>query len=128
MPKNKPVFSFMWEGVAVGVNDRYLYRTSKVLNPAYAGFMADIALRCLVDNPWPASNPIDKKLFIRWTQVISAGRDADSLIKPLFDGIEKSGVITNDNKLRNGSWITIDKKRGQFDRITVSAYLLEDQE
>ena len=128
MPKNKPVFSFMWEGIAVGVNDHYQYRTSKVLNPAYDRFMDDISAVCRAANHKLVQHPISGKLFIRWTQVISAGRDADSLIKPLFDGIEKSGVITNDNKLRNGSWITIDKKRGQFDRITVAAYLLEDQE
>ena len=128
MPKNKPVFSFMWEGIGVGNNDHYQYRSSKKLAPGYDKFMEDISMTCRMANRGLLEHPISGKLFIRWTQVISAGRDADSLIKPLFDGIEKSGVITNDNKLRNGSWITIDKKRGQFDRITVAAYLLEDQE
>ena len=128
MPKNKPVFSFMWEGIAVGVNDHYQYRTSKVLNPAYDRFMDDISAVCRAANHKLVQHPIAEKLFIMYTQVISAGRDWDSLAKPLCDGIEKSKVITKDNKIRNANVITIDKKRGQFDRITVAAYLLEDQE
>ena len=128
MPKNEPVFSFMWEGQAVGVNDRYKARTSKTLSPAYVSFKDYIAWQARADNPGLASNPITRKLFVRITQVISAARDADSLIKPLFDGIEQSNIITNDNKIRNFNVITLDKERGQFDRITVAAYLLEDQE
>ncbi len=128
MPKNEPVFSFMWEGIAVGVNRRYADMRSKRLNPEYAAFKANIAWACRTSNHGLVNNPIASKLFVRYAQFISASRDWDSLAKPLCDGIEDSGVIANDNKIRNVSVITIDKKRGQFDRITVKAYLLEDGE
>ncbi len=124
MPKNEPLFSFVWEGDAAGNNQRYKSRSNKHLSEVYAGFMDDIAMCCRAANPGMAARPITRKLFVLLYQNIHPARDADSLVKPVFDGIEKSAVIGNDNKIRNFNVITTDKEPHSFDRIEIKAYLL----
>jgi Holliday junction resolvase RusA-like endonuclease len=118
MPKSKPLFSFVWKGRAVGVNHRYADKGSKRLNPAYTNFKHEIRFACTGNPPTIYTG----ELWLRITMHIDPARDSDSLLKPLFDGMEehnitKLGCIKNDNQIRGYSVSTYPHKRGEQDRI-----------
>ena len=118
--ESKTVFSFAWEGTAVGINDKPNRGNAKVNNPAYNLFIDDIAFTCRAAT---RARGIERRLFIEIRQLIDRARDADSLVKPIFDGIERSAVIADDNQLRDFSVSTFDKERGRLDQIQVIARL-----
>ena len=121
----EPLFSFVWEGKAVGVNNRYVGKTKKVLSPGYRKFKESIAWIAMVQNRRSAKTY--DLLYLRISMRISKMRDSDSLLKPLFDGIEASKVLLNDRQIRGYTVMTFDKKRGETDRIEVKAYLFEGE-
>lgn len=136
MPENEPLFSFTWEGKAVGANHQFADKRSKRLNPAYAAFKHEIRTACSVRHEsmgglLPIIYPVP--LFLRINMYIDRMRDSDSLLKPLFDGLQfdpfsKLGVIKNDRQIRGYTVITFPHKRGAADRIELKAYKWESAE
>lgn len=130
MPENKPLFSLDWSGTACGVNDRYAGKRSKVLSPEYRTFKASLAGFLQTQTKL---RDYTGKLLLSIRQTIGASRDADSLIKPLFDSLESSNlcglpvrpVIKNDKQIRAYSVMCFDKPRGAPDHIRLKAYPLE---
>ena len=133
--KNDPIFSFTWEGRAVGANHQFADKRSKRLNPGYANFKDLIRIACSIRQEsmgglLPLIYP--KPLFLYINMYIDAMRDSDSLLKPLFDGMEydprtKLGVIRNDRQIRGYIVMTFPHKRGEPDRIEVKAYDLDGE-
>jgi Holliday junction resolvase RusA-like endonuclease len=121
----KVLFEFEWFGKAVGVNRRYVGRQYR-LNPAYRGFKTDLAFMCLSQNMGLSRSPSHSDIQLLVTLKISSNRDADNLIKPLFDAIQASGVIKNDKQIRQYNVHTLNKKRGAPDVIHVTAWALEE--
>lgn len=116
--KSSPLFSFTWEGKAVGKNGKFLGRSSKVLSPKYRAFVADIADTC-----WANTPARDYGRAVRLEITISSSlRDAHNIEEPLFDGIEASGVIANDSQIKSHSLTALPHKRGAPDRIEVKAF------
>jgi Holliday junction resolvase RusA-like endonuclease len=108
-------FSFTWHGRACGVNKRYVNR-SYALSTEYRRFIAGIMLACRIQNPCvKATGDIELDIQL----AVSPSRDSDSLIKPLFDGIERSGVIANDRQIKRYSVTVCAKKRGEDDEVRV---------
>ncbi len=111
------LFDVDFEGKAVGVNGRYVSR-SFATSSAYKKFKDDIA----VCTSGVLDFAGDVGLDIRLT--ISKARDADSILKPLFDGIELSKVIRNDNQIMRFCVEKVAKKRGEPDKILVKGYAI----
>ena len=125
MPRSK-LFSFEWSGKAVGVNDRYADRRSKRLSPEYAAFKSLIRWASC-DGMGHSKPPITAPVWLCITMYIDKARDSDSLLKPLFDGMEwdaftKIGMLKNDNQIKPYFVMPHAKIRGSDDLITVSAY------
>lgn len=116
-------FSFSWTGKACGVNKRYVNR-SYSLTSQYRQFIASIILACRTQNPG-VSVTDDIELDILF--LVSPSRDSDSLIKPLFDGIERSGVIENDRQIKRYTVEVAPKKRGQDDEVRVDARAIKGE-
>jgi hypothetical protein len=132
MPKNEPLFAFEWQGKAVGVNDRYADRSSKRLNPEYAAFKESIRMKCS-GGKGHREPPVTCDVFLNIWMSIDAARDSDSLLKPLFDGLEwdaytRIGQLRNDNQVRGYYVATDRKKRGTPDSIRVEAFKAEREE
>ena len=135
MPKTDPLFSFKWEGKAVGANNQFADKRSKRLNPEYARFKHEIREACSIrQESMGGLLPLifTEEIFIRINAHIDKARDWDSLIKPISDGLEywpalKLGIIKNDRQIRGGSIMTYSKKRGEPDRIEVKVYDLDGE-
>jgi Holliday junction resolvase RusA-like endonuclease len=122
---SKALFEFSWFGKAVGVNRRYVGRQYR-LNPAYRGFKTDLAFMCRSQNMGLSRSPSHSDIQLLVTLKISNNRDADNLIKPLFDAIQASGVIKNDKQIMQYNVHAFNKKRGAPDVIHVTAWALEE--
>ena len=110
-------FNFIWKGKAVGVNDRYINR-DMVLNPEYLNFKESIAWTIRQRYGRWASSKSRVKLTVHFS--LDPARDSDSLLKPLFDGIELSALIKNDNQIDEYHVTPIERhKRGELDTILV---------
>lgn len=136
MPKNDPLFSFKWEGRAVGANHQFADKRSKRLNPEYARFMHEIRANStwLQEAIMGGSVPLVfvGELWLRINMHIDKARDWESLLKPLCDGLEywptlRMGIIKNDRQIRGASIMTFPHKRGEPDRIEVKAYDLDGE-
>lgn len=126
--KAERLFTLNWHGKAVGVNDRYTGYHSKVLSPEYRNFKTSMA------GEWQAQTAVrnyDKRLQLYVILFIDPARDADGLIKPIFDALELaelSGlpvqpIIKNDRQIRSYTVMAIDKEsRKDPDRIRIHAY------
>jgi len=119
---NATSFAFDWQGVACGTNKRYVNRTFN-LTPEYEDFMASIAETCWAMNPGVhLEGRISLKIHLR----IDPARDSDSLLKPIFDGIEKSGVIKDDRQFRGRYTVDpVDKAPGELDEVVVIGTLID---
>ncbi len=122
---DKPLFSFDWEGKAVGVNNRYVSKTSKALTDGYRDFQEGIRYACCHGIP-RLTPSTTVPVFLSIVMAIVPGRDSDSLIKPLFDGMEwnaftKLGRLKNDNLIR-GYYVGTTSRTGMVDIIHVTAY------
>lgn len=111
----KKEFSFTWTGRACGVNNRYCNRSYN-LTPQYRKFVADLAIACRLQNPGAY---FDGELALTVEMVIDGRRDSDSLLKPLFDAIQKSGVIGDDRQIKSYAVSVREKARGAMDEILV---------
>ena len=92
--KGKADFSFNWIGKAVGVNKRYGNRNYN-LTAEYRQFRDGIAQACWAMNP---GQKLSGKIIPVVEMIIDPARDSDSLLKPIFDGIERSSMIGNDRQ------------------------------
>ena len=108
-------FCFHWTGRACGINNKYLTR-SYVLTPEYRQFLDSVSLTCRAANP---GVKLLGNISLSIQMTIDRARDSDSLIKPIFDGIERSGVIDNDNQIKSYRVDVSAKKRGAADEIFV---------
>lgn len=125
MPKNEPLFAFEWTGKAVGVNHRYADKGSKRLNPAYAAFKESIRMKSS-GGKGHREPPVTCDVVLDIWMSIDAARDSDSLLKPLFDGLEwdaytRIGQLKNDNQIKGYYVVTEKKKRGTPDIVRVKA-------
>ncbi len=118
-PEEAPpiLFEFHWIGKAYGKNKKYKDGAFH-LTPAYDNFLADIAETCWATNPGVKVKGFISLEVHMW---IDPARDSDSLLPPLFDGIEQSAIINNDNQIRGYSVAVKDKEKGQPDEIMVMA-------
>ena len=107
--------SFTWTGRACGVNNRYCNRSYN-LTPQYRKFVADLAMACRLQNP---GIYLDGELALTIEMIIDWRRDSDSLLKPLFDAIQHSGVIGDDRQIKSYAVRVREKARGAMDEITV---------
>lgn len=110
--------AFTWRGRACGVNNKYMTR-GYVLTKAYRDFRDGIALTCRAANP---GQRLEGDVSIALQLRIDPARDSDSLLKPIFDGIEQSGVIDNDNQITNYKVAVTKKKRGEDDEVRAFAW------
>jgi hypothetical protein len=116
MPEtSRLLFAFDWSGKAVGKNDKFLGRSSKVLSPQYRGFVAEIAAACFAATK---TRDCRENLYVE-INMKSSLRDAHNIEEPLFDGIEASGVIKNDSQVKRHYLVSDPKKRGAPDEIHV---------
>ena len=109
------VFDFGWVGKAVGVNNRYVNRKF-TLTAEYRQFVRNLSWCCYSAN---FGTSIIDDVYLEITMRISRKRDSDSLLKPLFDAIQASGVIRNDRQIRGYRVEVEDKRRGELDWIEV---------
>jgi len=110
-----PLFTMNFKGFAVGVNHKFVNRQFAI-SQRYRNFKEAIAV-CTNGSLGFAG---DVELHIEmW---ISKPRDSDNLLKPLFDGMEMSGVFLNDNQITYYTVRKHRKKRGEDDRIIVRGY------
>ena len=128
MAPNSIIFDFAWAGKAVGINRRYVDRYSRRANPGYVAFKAGIAEACGLSNPERMRVPYTKDVTLLIQIKIDKRRDADSLLKPLFDGIQASGVIENDVQIVQYNVHKYVKKRGAPDEINCTAFAVKDKE
>jgi len=110
--------AFHWTGKACGVNGRYINRSYN-LTPEYRQFRDGIAETCRAMNP---GRKIAGEVVLLLQLTIDQARDSDSLLKPIFDGIEKSGVLENDRQIKTYKVTTTAKKKGALDEVWVMGW------
>ncbi len=113
-----PLFTTTYSGKAVGKNRKWVVK-KHVVSGEYRKFTEDIAM-CTTGGAYDFGGEV--QLDIKLT--ISKGRDIDSLVEPLFDGIEMSGAILNDNQIMRFSVEKVVKKRGTDDLISVTGWAI----
>ncbi len=111
-----PLFTTSYSGKAVGKNRKWA--AWHVVSEGYRKFREDIAM-CTT-----GGRDFGGKVRMDITFTVSNGRDVDSLFEPVFDGIEMSGVIRNDNQIMRGSFEKVVKKRGTDDLISVTGWAI----
>ena len=104
-----------WSGKAVGTNKRLDTARGRIYrNAAYKVFLDDLAWTFAAAGATRFERPVT--VYIQ--EHVHGRRDVDSLIKPVLDALERSGVLASDNLVRE---IRAEKqaKHGGPDRLYV---------
>ena len=109
---------FTWTGKACGVNNRYVNRSYN-LTTEYRHFRDDVANTCWTQNP---GQRLTGNVVLVLQLTIDPARDSDSLLKPIFDGIERSGVLENDRQIRSYKVTVEAKRKGAPDEVRVMGW------
>ena len=110
--------AFHWTGKACGVNNRYVNRSYN-LTSEYRHFRDDVANTCWSQN---AGMRLEGDVILVIQLTIDPARDSDSLLKPIFDGIERSGVLENDRQIRSYKVTVEAKRKGAPDEVRVMGW------
>ena len=110
--------AFHWTGKACGVNNRYVNRSYN-LTSEYRHFRDDVANTCWTQNP---GQRLTGNVVLVLQLTIDPARDSDSLLKPIFDGIERSGVLENDRQIRSYKVNVEAKRKGAPDEVRVMGW------
>ena len=110
--------SLYWEGKAVGINKKQMSFIRKghsriYTNREYLDFKKSMAYT------WKSNTFLGPPIIVNIALRVSAGRDIDSLVKPILDAIELAGIYKNDNEIVHFCVDKQTKKRGEKDIIFV---------
>ena len=87
-----------WSGKAVGGNRRLDTARGRIYrSAAYRVFLEELA--CTFGTVDPGAH-FERPVTVYIQQHVNGRRDVDSLIKPVLDALERSGVIASDNLVR----------------------------
>lgn len=120
----KEDFAFTWIGKAGGVNKRFANRNYN-LTSEYEQFRDGIAEACWAMNP---GQNFDGKIIPVIEMIIDPKRDSDSLLKPIFDGIQRSSIINNDRQIKIYIVGAKTKVKSAVDEIKVKGWNLSNGE
>lgn len=94
--------------------------TRMVANKKYQAFINSMAWQLKLHREhFPGK--VDVKLEL----TLYVSRDSDSVVKPCLDTLQRSGVLHNDNQVRNITIVRKNHKRGELDRI---GFFIEEAE